>query len=263
VSGSTGCFPTQSTAYWAPATSRRCCKLLAGRCPVWFGWPQRLKCRSKRHWILARRASSSHRSIRQRRRLRWSGSPGIPLGTRGVGIGRAHGYALRLQEYLTSANDQVAVIVQIEHIDAVTQIEAIVGVGGIDAVLVGPYDLSASLGRLGEVAHPDVQAAIDCVTRVCHDAGVRLGIFGVSAAALQPYLARGYTLLVAGVDTLLLGQAAQAILTELKASGQSANLAAALGVVGGGSVWSGGDDSRAFTHVILHPSARNLAIMEA
>jgi len=109
------------------------------------------------------------------------------------------------------------VIVQIEHIDAVTRIEAIVGVGGIDAVLVGPYDLSASLGRLGEVAHPDVQAAIDCVTRVCHDAGVRLGIFGVSAAALQPYLARGYTLLVAGVDTLLLGQAAQAILTELKA----------------------------------------------
>src|SRR6266545_87506 len=47
--------------------------------------------------------------------------------------------------------------------------------------------------------------------------GIRLGIFGVSAAAIQPYLARGYTLLVAGVDTLLLGQAAQAILTELKA----------------------------------------------
>lgn len=64
---------------------------------------------------------------------------------------------------------------------------------------------------------PDVQAAIDRVTQVCHDAGVRLGIFGVSAAALQPYLARDYTLLVAGVDTLLLAQAAQAMLTELKA----------------------------------------------
>jgi 2-keto-3-deoxy-L-rhamnonate aldolase RhmA len=140
-----------------------------------------------------------------------------PLGTRGVGVGRAHGYGLRLQEYLASANDQVAVIVQVEHIDAVTQIEAIVSVGGIDAVLVGPYDLSARLGRLGEVAHPDVQAAIDRVTRVCHDAGVRLGIFGVSAAALQPYLARDYTLLVAGVDTLLLAQAAQAMLAELKA----------------------------------------------
>ena len=140
-----------------------------------------------------------------------------PLGMRGVGVGRAHGYGLRLQEYLASANDQVAVIVQVEHIDAVMQIEAIVGVPGIDAVLVGPYDLSASLGRLGDVAHPDVLAAIDRVTRVCHDAGVRLGIFGVSAAAIEPYLARGYTLLVAGVDTLLLGQAAQALLGQLKA----------------------------------------------
>jgi len=139
-----------------------------------------------------------------------------PLGVRGVGVGRAHGYGLRLQEYLASANDQIAVIVQVEHVDAVRQIEAIAGVAGIDAVLVGPYDLSASLGRLGDVAHPDVQAAIDRVTRVCHDAGVRLGIFGVSAAALRPYLAQGYTLLVAGVDTLLLGQAAQAILGQLK-----------------------------------------------
>jgi 2-dehydro-3-deoxyglucarate aldolase len=139
-----------------------------------------------------------------------------PLGTRGVGVGRAHGYGLRLQEYLASANDEVAVIVQVEHIDAVRQIEAITGVGGIDAVLVGPYDLSASLGRLGDVAHPDVQAAIDRVTDVCQAAGVPLGIFGVSVAALHPYLARNYTLIVASVDTLLLAQAAQAMLAELK-----------------------------------------------
>jgi 2-keto-3-deoxy-L-rhamnonate aldolase RhmA len=139
-----------------------------------------------------------------------------PLGTRGVGVGRAHGYGLRLQEYLASANDEIAVIVQVEHIDAVRQIEAITGVGGIDAVLVGPYDLSASLGRLGDVAHPDVQAAIDHVTHVCQAAGVPLGIFGVSDAALHPYLARNYTLIDAGVDTLLLAQAAQAMLAELK-----------------------------------------------
>lgn len=139
-----------------------------------------------------------------------------PLGTRGVGVARAQGYGQRLSEYLASANDQVSVIVQVEHIDAVNQIEAIAGVDGIDAVLVGPYDLSASLGRLGDVAHPDVQAAVEQVTRVCHNAGVRLGIFGVSAAAIQPYVARGYTLLVAGVDTLLLAQAAQGILSQLR-----------------------------------------------
>ena len=140
-----------------------------------------------------------------------------PLGTRGVGVARAHGYGLRLREYLASANDQTAVIVQVEHVDAVAQIEAIVSVAGIDAVLVGPYDLSASLGRMGEVTHSDVLEAIDRVTRVCQQAGVRLGIFGVSAAAIQPYIARGYTLLVGGIDTLLLGQAAQSLLGELKA----------------------------------------------
>ena len=51
--------------------------------------------------------------------------------------------------------NNVAVIVQAEHIDAVNNIEAIVQVAGVDAVLVGPYDLSASLGRLGEVRHPE------------------------------------------------------------------------------------------------------------
>jgi 2-dehydro-3-deoxyglucarate aldolase len=140
-----------------------------------------------------------------------------PTGTRGVGVGRAHGYGLHLPDYLATANDQLAVIVQAEHIDAVAQIEAIVRVAGIDAVLVGPYDLSASLGRLGDVEHPDVVAAIDRVTTVCRQAGVRLGIFGVSAAAVRPYLARGYTLIVAGLDTLLLGQAAKDILSQLKA----------------------------------------------
>jgi len=54
------------------------------------------------------------------------------------------------------------------------------------------------------------------VTMVCQQAGVRLGIFGVSAAAVQPYLARGYTLIVAGVDTVLLGQAGQGLLAQLR-----------------------------------------------
>ena len=66
-----------------------------------------------------------------------------PAGVRGVGVGRAQGYGLQLSNYLASANERIAVVVQAEHIDAVTQIEAIVRVKGVDAVLVGPYDLSA------------------------------------------------------------------------------------------------------------------------
>ena len=139
-----------------------------------------------------------------------------PAGARGVGIGRAHRYGLKLREYIADANQRTAVIVQAEHIDAVRNIESIARVEGVDAVLIGPYDLSASLGRLGQVDHPDVTQAIDRVTEVCLQAGVRLGIFGVSADAVKPYIARGYTLIVAGVDTMLLGQAAVGLLGQLK-----------------------------------------------
>ena len=128
-----------------------------------------------------------------------------PLGTRGVGIGRAHGYGAKFQEYVQHANENVAVIVQAEHIDAVNNIEKIVQVAGVDAVLVGPYDLSASLGRLGEVRHPEVVAAIEHVTQVCQAAQMPLGIFGLSAEAVKPYIERGYTLITVGVDTVLLG----------------------------------------------------------
>ena len=139
-----------------------------------------------------------------------------PQGARCVGIGRAHGYGLRFQEYVDSANQEVAVIIQAEHVDAVDQIEAIVEVPGIDAVLVGPYDLSASLGRIGQVDHPDVTGAIDRVTQACHDAGVRLGIFGVSGEAVRPYVDMGYTLITVGVDTMMLGGAANGVLAEMK-----------------------------------------------
>ncbi|MCP4543162.1 MAG: 2,4-dihydroxyhept-2-ene-1,7-dioic acid aldolase [Chloroflexi bacterium] len=140
-----------------------------------------------------------------------------PLGTRGVGLGRAHGYGLRFQEYVQSANEDVAVVIQAEHIEAVENIEAIVQVPGIDAVLIGPYDLSASLGRLGEVNHPEVVSAVDCVTQACQGAGVPLGVFGMSAQAVKPYIERGYTLIVAGVDSMLLGQAARRLLAQVKA----------------------------------------------
>ncbi len=140
----------------------------------------------------------------------------FPEGARGVGIGRAHGYGLRFQEYVATANESVAVIAQAEHADAVQNIESIVSVPGIDGVLVGPYDLSASLGRLGQVDHPEVTSAIDHVTRVCLEAEVRLGIFGTSSDAVRPYIEKGYTLITVGVDTMMLGRAAKTMLATLK-----------------------------------------------
>jgi 2-keto-3-deoxy-L-rhamnonate aldolase RhmA len=139
-----------------------------------------------------------------------------PEGARGVGLARAHGYGMRFREYVESANAEIAVVVQAEHARAVDNIESIVRVPGVDAVLLGPYDLAASLGKMGQVDDAVVVAAIRRVTEACVAAGMPLGYFGVTAAAVEPYVERGYTLIVAGVDTLFLGQAAKALLTDLR-----------------------------------------------
>jgi 2-dehydro-3-deoxyglucarate aldolase len=139
-----------------------------------------------------------------------------PEGARGVGLARAHGYGQRFQEYVAAANREIAVIVQAEHASAVENIESIVRVPGVDAVLLGPYDLSASLGKMGQVDHPLVVDAIRRVTDACLAAAMPLGYFGVTAAAVAPYAALGYTLLVAGVDTLYLANGAKALLAELR-----------------------------------------------
>ncbi|MCA9099180.1 MAG: 2,4-dihydroxyhept-2-ene-1,7-dioic acid aldolase [Planctomycetaceae bacterium] len=146
--------------------------------------------------------------------VRWSRY--APLGARGVGLARAHGYGLRFQDYMETANEQVAVIVQAEHVLAAENIEKIVQVPGIDAVLLGPYDLSASLGHTGQLDHPAVVQAIDHITKTCQAAKIPLGYFGVTAASVKPMMERGYTLIVAGVDTLMLGLAAKKLLADLQ-----------------------------------------------
>lgn len=139
-----------------------------------------------------------------------------PAGSRGVGLARAHGYGLQFADYLEAANRRVAVVVQAEHARAVENIESIARVEGVDAVLLGPYDLAASLGRMGRIDDPAVVEAIEHVTRACQAAGVPLGYFGVSAEAVRPYVGRGYTLIAAGVDTLFLAGAAGRLLEELR-----------------------------------------------
>ena len=139
-----------------------------------------------------------------------------PLGQRGLGIARAHGYGLHVREYMQRANEDTAVIVQAEHRDAVANIRDVVRVDGVDGVLIGPYDLSASLGRPGAVDHPEVTGAIERVREACVEAGLPIGIFGVTPEAVQPFIARGFTMIVVGVDTMLLAHAAAAALKAVR-----------------------------------------------
>jgi 2-keto-3-deoxy-L-rhamnonate aldolase RhmA len=139
-----------------------------------------------------------------------------PAGSRGLGFGRAQGYGLKVSEYLETANESILLSVQAESAEAVKNIEAIVKVDGVDAVLVGPYDLSASMGLPGQIDHPDVKAAIQHVADVCKGAGMPIGIFGMSADAVKPYIAQSFKFIVAGADTVLLGNSARYLLDQLR-----------------------------------------------
>jgi len=139
-----------------------------------------------------------------------------PEGSRGLGFGRAQGYGLRVGEYLETANETILLSVQAESAEAVKNIEEIVQVDGLDAMLVGPYDLSASMGLPGQIDHPDVKAAIQRVADVCQQAGMPIGIFGLTAEAVRPYIDKGFKFIVAGADTFLLGTAALNLLDRLR-----------------------------------------------
>jgi 2-keto-3-deoxy-L-rhamnonate aldolase RhmA len=139
-----------------------------------------------------------------------------PAGKRGVGIGRAHGYGMAFQEYVDAANDQLAIILQVEHIDGVRNIRSIVETPGIDAILIGPFDLSGSLGLLGEIDHPRVTEAIQEIKRHCEEARVPVGMFVVDAPAARRCIDDGFTLVALGMDVFYLWKSAQQALDEVR-----------------------------------------------
>lgn len=90
-----------------------------------------------------------------------------PVGKRGVGLNRAQRYGYGFDDYRQWVKDSLVVIAQIEHIDGITNIEEIIATEGIDAVFIGPYDLSASLGIPGQYNDPSVLKALEEFEMVC------------------------------------------------------------------------------------------------
>jgi 2-dehydro-3-deoxyglucarate aldolase/4-hydroxy-2-oxoheptanedioate aldolase len=129
-----------------------------------------------------------------------------PVGSRSVGLARAHGYGLTFQEYVDSANDDIAIVIQIEDIKAVNNIDEIVKVPGIDALFIGPYDLSGSMGKPGEVRDPEVMEKIETVRLKGLEAGLAMGIFTVNPEDVKDFIEKGYTLIAVDIDTSLLAK---------------------------------------------------------
>ncbi len=140
-----------------------------------------------------------------------------PLGVRGVGPSRALGYGYGIADYVARANAETVVIVQAEHRDAVAAIDDIVAVPGLDAIFVGPFDLSLSLGLPGQLEHPEVVRSIERVCVAAQGAGLPVGFFGVTPAAVQPWINRGATLIACGVDLMMLAAKAREVAAELRA----------------------------------------------
>ncbi len=139
-----------------------------------------------------------------------------PLGDRGVGAARAHKYGVSFNEYMAEANLETLVVVQIEHIDGVKNIDEIVKVEGIDVVFIGPYDLSGSLGVVGQVNHTLVTEAIEKVEETVRSQNLALGYFGTSPDAVLPMVEKNYQLITCGTDSDAIISYGQNILERLK-----------------------------------------------
>ncbi len=129
-----------------------------------------------------------------------------PAGTRGVGLYRAQGYGSSFDEYLESCADGLLIAVQIESMTGVQNIDEIVSVEGIDAVLVGPYDLSADLGIPGEFQSLIFTAAVQRVLEGATASGVATGVHVVEPdpAGLRENIRKGHRFLVYSVDMRIL-----------------------------------------------------------
>ena len=131
-----------------------------------------------------------------------------PVGMRGVGFCRANRYGLTVSEEFAHGDDETGVIIQIEHRDAVAQIENLAAVKGIDGVFIGPYDLTASMGIPAQFDHPDYVRARQHVLTVCRAAGLAVGIHVVQPNPMEVKLRldEGYQIVAYSLDITMLTQ---------------------------------------------------------
>jgi len=133
-----------------------------------------------------------------------------PQGIRGLGTSMARAARWNgVSGYLDKANDEICLIVQAETTTAMANLEEIVAVEGVDAVFIGPSDLSASMGHLGNPGHPDVVAAIAQGFETIKAAGKAAGVLAVDPNLARAYADMGASFVGVGVDASLLAGAAR------------------------------------------------------
>jgi len=141
-----------------------------------------------------------------------------PIGKRSVGLARAQGYGSSFNKYKSWINNESIIIVQIEHIDAVNNIDEIFSIDDIDGYIIGPYDLSASLGISGELNNSKVLDAEKIVLKSAKKYNKIAGIHVVEpdAKLVIEKINLGYKFIAIGTDFLFLGNSCKNIMNKIR-----------------------------------------------
>lgn len=143
----------------------------------------------------------------------------LPEGRRGMGASMARAAQWNaVSGYLQQANKEICVIVQVETVTAVENLEAIANTPGVDGVFFGPSDLSASMGHVGDVSHPEVIEAVSAGLRTVRAAGKHAGLLCLDESQVPHYVDCGANFVGIGVDTLLLGNSARTLISRFKSN---------------------------------------------
>ncbi len=132
-----------------------------------------------------------------------------PQGQRGLGPGRASDWGSSLGDYQRCANQDLAVLIQIENQSALDNLEEIVSTPGVDLIFIGPGDLSQTLGVTGQLDHPKVVLAMSRVIEVCKSLDIPVGTLALTESSAKQWTDAGAALLMLGSDTLFLHRSIQ------------------------------------------------------
>lgn len=139
-----------------------------------------------------------------------------PAGIRGITTGSRAARFGRVSNYLNEADNEICVLVQVETLSAIDRLDAIAATDGVDGVFIGPSDLSASMGHIGNPQHPDVQRVIEQAVKRITAAGKAAGILTPVEADARRYVEWGYHFVAVGSDIGLLAKNADALASKAK-----------------------------------------------
>jgi 2-keto-3-deoxy-L-rhamnonate aldolase RhmA len=141
-----------------------------------------------------------------------------PFGKRGVGLARAQSFGFGFEDYRDNKSKDIKLIVQIEHIDAIKELDEIISTDGVDGTFIGPYDLSGSIGKPGQWDSSDVKEALLIYEETVkkYDKWVGFHVIQPDYELVNDKIAKGYNFIAFSLDVLFLGTIARSQMQKLK-----------------------------------------------